>query len=35
MRHDAMHYRIVWNFQLLNDNLKFNKLEFEFYIFLS
>ena len=35
MRHDAMHYRIVWNFQLLNDNLKFNKLEFECYIFLS
>ena len=32
MSHDVMHYSIVWDFQLLDDNLKFNKLEFECYI---
>ena len=31
----TMHYRIFQDFQLLNDNLKFNKLEFECYISLE
>ena len=30
--HDAMHYKIVWDFQLLNDSLQFKNFEFECYV---